>query len=80
MNMKENTTEQLNSSEVFCPNMSCQARRKIGEGNILIHGKTFSTQVGTMFEGLRKPKALIVIVVMLFAYGCRSRRLCIPSD
>src|SRR5215467_9317333 len=29
-----------------------------------------AAQVGTMFEGLRKPKALIVIVVTLLAYGC----------
>jgi transposase-like protein len=33
-------------------------------------GKTFSAQAGTMFEGLRKPKTLIVIVVTLLAYGC----------
>lgn len=33
-------------------------------------GKMFSAQVGTMFAGLRKPKALIVIVVTLLAYGC----------
>src|SRR5260370_4328279 len=58
------------------------ARGKSGEGNIISHGKkraryrcktcdkTFSAQAGTMFEGLRKPKALIVIVVTLLAYGC----------
>ena len=33
-------------------------------------GKTFSAQADTMFAGLRKPKALIVIVVTLLAYGC----------
>ena len=58
------------------------ARGKIGEGNIVIHGKkrqryrcktcgkTFSAQAGTMFEGLRKPTTLIVMVVTLLAYGC----------
>jgi transposase-like protein/IS1 family transposase len=76
------TTEQMDASQVFCPNLDCMARGKIGEGNIVIHGKkrqryrcktcgkTFSAQAGTMFEGLRKPNALIVIVVTLLAYGC----------
>lgn len=32
--------------------------------------KTFSAQAGTMFEGLRKPVTLIVIVVTLLSYGC----------
>jgi transposase-like protein/IS1 family transposase len=76
------TTEQMDASQVFCPNPACQARGKIGEGNVISHGKkraryrcktcgkTFSAQAGTMFEGLRKPKALIVIVVTLLAYGC----------
>jgi len=72
----------MDASQVFCPNLDCLARGKSGEGNIVIHrkkrqryrcktcGKTFSAQAGTMFEGLRKPKALIVIVVTLVAYGC----------
>src|SRR6266446_3111647 len=76
------TPHQMNASEVFCPNTDCKARGKIGEGNIVIHSrtrpryrcktcrKTFSAQAGTMFEGLRKPTALIVIVVTLVAYGC----------
>lgn len=75
-------TEQMDASQVFCPNLDCMARGKIDEGNIVIHGKkrqryrcktcgkTFSARAGTMFEGLRKPKALIVIVVTLLAYGC----------
>ncbi len=33
-------------------------------------GKTFSAYQGTLFEGLRKPKNLIVIVVTLLTYGC----------
>jgi transposase-like protein/IS1 family transposase len=76
------TTEQMDASQVFCPNLDCVARGHIGQGNIVSHGKararyrckscgkTFSAQAGTMFEGLRKPKALIVIVVTLLAYGC----------
>src|SRR6266567_4628681 len=76
------TTEQMDASQVFCPNLACVARGHIGQGNIVSHGKararyrcktcgkTFSAQAGTMFEGLRKPKALIVIVVTLLASGC----------
>src|SRR5712664_1706277 len=76
------TQEPMNASAVFCPNLDCCARGKIGAGNIVIHerarpryrckscGKTFSAYQGTMFEGLRKPKSLIVIVVTLLTYGC----------
>jgi len=32
--------------------------------------QTFSAKKGTMFEGLRKPMGLIVIVVTLLSYGC----------
>jgi transposase-like protein/IS1 family transposase len=76
------TTEQMDASQVFCPNPACQARGKIGEGNVISHGKkraryrcktcgrTFSAQAGTMFEGLRKPKTLIVLVVTRLSYGC----------
>jgi IS1 family transposase len=51
-------------------------------GNIVIHDrtrqryrckackKTFSARRATMFEGLRKPVELIVIVVTLLSYGC----------
>jgi transposase-like protein len=78
----KNITEQMNASETFCPNEVCIARGKIGQGNIVIHGRkrprykcktcgrTFSAKEGTMFAGLRKPTALIVIVVTLLAYGC----------
>ena len=58
------------------------ARGQVGPGNIVIHGrkrpryrcttcgKTFSAKTGTLFEGLRKPTELIVIVVTLLTYGC----------
>ena len=54
----------------------------MGAGNITIHDRkrqryrckickqTFSARRGTMFEGLRKPTELIVIVVTLLCYGC----------
>jgi len=61
----------------FAP-MRCVAEAgQMEKGNIVIHDrrrqryrckackKTFSASLGTMFEGLRKPKALIVIVVTL---------------
>jgi transposase-like protein len=51
-------------------------------GNIRVHDRkrqryrckrckqTFSARRGTMFEGLRKPTELIIIVVTLLAFGC----------
>jgi transposase-like protein/IS1 family transposase len=80
--MKETSTEQMDASQVFCPNENCKARGQVGQGTIVSHGKTrtryrckacgktFSAQAGTMFEGLRKPKTLIVIVVTRLSYGC----------
>jgi transposase-like protein/IS1 family transposase len=85
--MKETSTQQMDASQVFCPNENCKARGHVGQGNIISHGKararyrcktcgkTFSAQAGTMFEGLRKPKALIVIVVTLLAYGCPTQAI-----
>ena len=72
----------MDTSKQFCPNPTCSARGKMGEGTITIHEKqrrryrckvckkTFSERRGTMFEGLRKPIELIVIVNTLLAYGC----------
>ena len=54
----------------------------MGEGTITIHDRkrhryrckictqTFRARQGTMFEGLRKPMELVVIVVTLLSYGC----------
>jgi transposase-like protein/IS1 family transposase len=75
-------TEPMDASKQFCPNEACSARGQIAKGNIVIHDRkrqryrckacktTFSARRGTMFEGLRKPRDLIVIVVTLLAYGC----------
>jgi transposase-like protein len=75
-------TEQMNASQVFCPNLDCKARGTVGQGTIVIHsrkrpryrcktcGKTFSAKEGTLFAGLRKPTEMIVLVVTLLAYGC----------
>src|SRR5271157_4925156 len=80
--MQTNTTEPMDASPQFCPNPTCSARGQRGAGNIRIHSyqpqryrcrtcqKTFSARRGTMMEGLRSPSDLIVIVVILLAYGC----------
>src|SRR6266849_5676377 len=64
------TTEQMDASQVFCPNLDCMARGKIGEGNVVNHGKarrryrcktcgkTFSAQAGTMFVGIAQTEGL----------------------
>src|SRR5437588_1201798 len=76
------TEPQSDASQLFCPNVDCSARGKIGAGNLVSHGKkrerykcktcgrTFCARQGTMLVGLRKPEELIVIVVTLLAYGC----------
>jgi transposase-like protein len=78
----KNTEQPKDASQLFCPNEACSARGKIGAGNLISHGKkrerykckicqkTFGVHQGTMMEGLRKPKELIVVVVTLLAYGC----------
>jgi hypothetical protein len=79
--------EPMDTSNQFCPNLACSARGKMGEGNITIHDRkrqryrcnvckqTFSARRGTMFEGLRKPMELIVIVVTLLSYGCPAQAM-----
>src|SRR5947209_4581240 len=78
----QTSSEPMDTLKQFCPNEACSARGKIGAGNITIHDRkrqryrckvckqTFSERRGTMFEGLRKPMELIVIVVTLLSYGC----------
>src|SRR3954471_11349242 len=80
--MQKSTPEPMDPSKAFCPNSMCSARGQSGKGNIVIHDRkrqryrckackeTFSARRGTMFEGLRKPVDLIVIVVTLLSYGC----------
>src|SRR5437667_11682700 len=80
--MQKSTTEPMDTSKQFCPNEACSARGKIGAGTITIHDRkrqryrcktckqTFSARRGTMFEGLRKPMEVVVIVVTLLSYGC----------
>lgn len=72
----------MNADEQFCSYQHCPKRGLKKQGNITIHDrqrqryrckvcrKTFSERSGTMFEGLRKPADLILIVVTLLAWGC----------
>src|SRR5205085_11322519 len=78
----QTSSEPMDTSNQFCPNAACCARGKMGEGNITIHDRkrqryrcktckqTFRARRGTMFEGLRKPMEVVVIVVTLLSYGC----------
>jgi transposase-like protein len=66
----------------FCPNMTCPARGKVGENNIVVHSrkearyqcriccKTFAATTGTPFYRLHHTAELMVIVVTLIAHGC----------
>jgi transposase-like protein len=80
--MQSDTQRPMDMPQSFCPNPTCCARGQRGQGNIAIHDRTrqryrckickrtFSAKQGTMFEGLRKPVELILIVVTLLSYGC----------
>lgn len=82
LGLMQTNSEPMDTSNQFCPNEACSARGKIGAGTIAIHDRkrqryrckvckhTFSARRGTLFEGLRKPMELIVIVVTLLSYGC----------
>lgn len=70
----------MNPQEQFCPNTLCPASGKVGQGNIVGHGKgrckckvcgkTFSETTGTALYGLKKSHELFRVVIMLLAYGC----------
>jgi transposase-like protein len=82
MCMHNNLAVPMDTSKQFCPDQTCSARGKIGEGNIRIHSyrperyrcqrckKTFSARRGTMMEDLRTPVELVMHVIILLAYGC----------
>jgi len=72
----------MDPSKQFCHNPECNARGKVGKGNIVIHsqkerrykctecGKTFVETKDTPFYRLKKPKDIVVIVITLLTYGC----------
>src|SRR5579864_1918472 len=78
----QTSTEPMNASKQFCPNMACSARGQLGAGNISIHGRkrprykchtcgqTFSARRGTALEGLRTVEEVVMKVMILLAYGC----------
>src|SRR2546426_221599 len=74
--------QKMDASKQFCPNLECESRGQIGQGNIVSHGskrprykcktcgKTFSIRAGTALEGIRKPEDLFITVVALLSHGC----------
>lgn len=72
----------MNLQGVFCPNMACRDKHKVGNGNIVGHsqkqqrckcrscGHTFSYRRGTMFYGLRTDAQIVTWAVGLIAWGC----------
>ena len=79
----------MNPQEQFCPNERCKTRGKVGLGNIANHSqkerryrcrickKTFAETTGTSLYGLKKSKAVFVIVTTLLAYGCPMQAIVI---
>src|SRR5216684_7567500 len=79
---KQPQQSRWNRQSNFARTRRVAASGKIGQGNITIHDRkrqryrckickqTFNARRGSMFEGLRKPMELIVIVVTLLSYGC----------
>ena len=77
-----NKSKAMNPHEQFCPNEKCKARGKQGLGNIGNHsqkerrykcklcGKTFAETTGTSLYGIKKSKAVFIMVTTLLAYGC----------
>lgn len=82
MKITTDVPQKVDTSKLFCPNLACSSRGLIGQGNIISHGskrprfkcktcnKTFSTRAGTVFEGIRKPEDLFVLVTSLLSDGC----------
>ncbi len=72
----------MDPQTIFCPNLDCPARGRVGRGNIGIHSRkerryvchhchqTFSETKGTLFYRLRSDWNLITLVVTLLAHGC----------
>jgi len=72
----------MNPKQVFCLNNDCAAKGQIGKGNISIHShkkkqymcevcnKTFTATKGTIFYRLKTKPELVVLVLILLAYGC----------
>jgi transposase-like protein len=88
--MKKSITEsiqKMDASKQFCPNLECESRGQIGQGNIVIHQKsrprykcktcerTFSARTGTALEGIRKSEEDYIKVTTLLAYGTPTQAI-----
>lgn len=72
----------MNLQTLFCPNMDCPARGKFECGNIHPHSQiekrcrcdvcdtTFSITKGTIFYRLKTDPKIVMLVIVLLAYGC----------
>jgi transposase-like protein len=72
----------MNPEGIFCPNLECPARGRVGAGNIGIHQAaeqryichvchhTFVARKGTLFYRLRTPAETVLLVIALLSYGC----------
>jgi len=72
----------MDPATVFCPNLTCPARGRTGQGNIGIHSqkeqrflchachKTFSATKGTVLYRLRTAAETVALVMTLLAHGC----------
>ena len=72
----------MNPRDVFCPNIECPARGRVGAGNVSIHsqaekrcycsvcGQTFAVSKGTLFYCLKTDPEKVMVVIALLAHGC----------
>ena len=77
----------MNPQTVFCPNIDCWARGQYRKGNIGIHSlvekryicheceKTFTDTVGTIFYRLKTDPKIVMLVIVLLAYGCPPKAI-----
>ncbi len=77
----------MNPQDIFCPNIDCPARGQTGKGHIGVHSqaekryrcdvceKTFTDTKGTLFYRLRTDPQLVLLVIVLLAYGCPPKAI-----
>lgn len=82
----------MDPQTVFCPNLACPARGRIGKGNIHIHSHkerrykcdvcdtTFAENKGTVLYRLRTARNIVFVVLTLLAYGCPIQAIVVAFD